>query len=317
MKHLFLAAALAFAPATAFAQGPAPATAPAPAAPAVPAPPRPPLPDANPALWVVRDADTTICLFGTFHLLDGRPWFNDEIRTAFDASNELVLEAIIPEDQSAMVGMIRRYAVDPAGRKLSDRLSPEQNAALAAELARMGAPAGAFDPLEPWYAAMTVAVVAAQRLGIDATNGPETTLSAAARARNIPIGELKGFEWQMRLFDNMPEPQQIEWLADTLAHSGEIAGKLAPMLAAWSSGDAETIATLLNEDVDDDPALHRLLFTDRNATWAAWIQERMSRPGTVFIAVGAGHLAGPDGVQTMLRARGLTATRVPHVVTAH
>ena len=317
MKHLFLAAALAFSPAPAFAQAAAPATPPVATPPAPTPAPRPPLPDANPALWVVRDADTTIYLFGTFHLLDGRPWFNDEIRTAFDASNELVLEAIIPEDPAAMVGTIRRYAVDPAGRKLSDRLSPEQNAALNAELARMGAPAGAFDPLEPWYAAMTVAVVAAQRLGIDAANGPETALSAAARARSIPIAELEGFEWQMRLFDTMPEPQQIEWLADTLAHSGEIAGKLAPMLAAWSSGDVERLVALLNEDEDDDPALHRLLFTDRNATWAGWIQERMSRPGTVFIAVGAGHLAGPDGVQSMLRARGLNAARVPHVTTAH
>ena len=88
-------------------------------APAPSAPPPPPrlraAPDANPALWVVRDADTTIYLFGTFHLLDGRPWFNDEVRTAFDASDELVMEAILPEDPASLQPMIMRYAVDPAG----------------------------------------------------------------------------------------------------------------------------------------------------------------------------------------------------------
>ena len=91
---LLLAAALAFAPAPALAQAAPRRPPPAPAA----APRTAPLPDADPALWVVRDADTTIYLFGTFHLLDGRPWFNDEVRTAFDASDELVMEAILPED---------------------------------------------------------------------------------------------------------------------------------------------------------------------------------------------------------------------------
>src|SRR3990170_2122414 len=60
------------------------------------APPR--LPDADPAIWVVNDHDTTIYLFGTFHALDGKSaWFNDEVRTAFAASDELVLETVIPE----------------------------------------------------------------------------------------------------------------------------------------------------------------------------------------------------------------------------
>src|SRR3954470_1601184 len=87
-----LAAALALAPTTGFAQP----------APAAPAPAAAPLPDANPALWVVRDADTIIYLFGTFHLLDGRPWFNDEVRTAFDGSDELVMEAVLPENPAAL-----------------------------------------------------------------------------------------------------------------------------------------------------------------------------------------------------------------------
>ena len=95
MKKLLLAAALALTPVSLLAQSASPApTAPA-ARPAA-------LPDADPALWVVRDADTTIYLFGTFHLLDGRPWFNDEVRAAFDASDELVLEARIPENPAEL-----------------------------------------------------------------------------------------------------------------------------------------------------------------------------------------------------------------------
>ena len=305
MNKLLLAAALAFAPAPAPAQA-TPSQTPAPAAPAAP------LPDADPALWVVRDADTTIYLFGTFHLLDGRPWFNDEVRTAFDASDELVMEAILPADPASIQPMVLRYAVDPSGRKLSDRLTPAQNAALNAAIAPLGAPAGAFDRFEPWFVAMTLAVVAAQRLGVGTADGPETLLMRAARARNMPIGQLEGLEWQFILFDQMPEAQQVAQLVKTLEHNDELDEALAPMLAAWSAGDVERLVALLNANSEEDPALHRLLFTERNKAWASWIQLRLRRPGTVFLAVGAGHLAGNDSVQAALRARGLAAERVPH-----
>src|SRR4028118_694444 len=64
-----------------------------PAAPAAAAP----RPDADPALWMLRDSDTVIYLFGTFHLLDGRrDWFNDEVRAAFDRSGELAAALATP-----------------------------------------------------------------------------------------------------------------------------------------------------------------------------------------------------------------------------
>jgi uncharacterized protein YbaP (TraB family) len=305
MKTLLTAAVLAFSPAPAFAQAaPPPAAAPA------------PLPDADPALWVVRDRDTIIYLFGTFHLLDGRPWFNDEIRIAFDASRELVLEAVLPDDQSALQTRILSFARSD-GRRLAERLGPEQYAALGRVLAGMGLPADAFDTIDPWFISITLTVAAAQQLGANAANGPETVLSAAARARNMPIGELEGFEWQFRMLDNMPEAQQVAMLVETIESNDELPQRLAPMLAAWSSGDAERLGVLMFESDDaDDPegaVLRRMLFTDRNAAWARWIEQRMRQPGTVFIAVGAGHLAGPDSVLVALRARGLRARRVPHV----
>jgi uncharacterized protein YbaP (TraB family) len=311
------ALAFALAPAASSAQQPAaPAPATPPAEQPAPAVAAAPLPDANPALWVVRDADTTIYLFGTFHLLDGRPWFNDEVRTAFDASDELVMEATPPEDPASMAPMIMRYAVDPGHRKLSDRLTPAQNAALGRALTAAGAPPAAFDAFEPWFVSMTLTVLGAQRLGIGVDNGPETILSNAARARHIPIGELEGFEFQVRMLDGMPEAQQLAQLRETLEQNDELAGKLAPMLAAWSQGDVAGLARLMDESEDDSPvdrALHAMLFTNRNANWATWIRNRMARPGTVFIAVGAGHLAGPDSVLAVLRTHGIRAARVPHV----
>jgi uncharacterized protein YbaP (TraB family) len=311
MRKLLAAAAMAFAGAPSFASE----AAPAPAAQSAPPHARSAaaLPDANPAIWVVRDADTTIYLFGTFHLLDGRPWFNDEVRTAFDASDELVMEAILPEDPASVTPMILRYAVDASHRKLSDRLTPRQNAALTRALNAAHVPPTAFDRFEPWFVSMTLGVLGAQRLGISSGNGPETILSNAARARHMPIGELEGLEWQIRLFDAMPEAQQLAQLRETLAQNDELPSKLAPMLAAWSRGDVDRLARLVDADEHDSPlerTLHAMLFTNRNAAWATWIRGRLTRPGTVFIAVGAGHLAGKDSVEAMLAAKGLKVKRV-------
>ena len=68
-------------------------------------------------------------------------------------------------------------------------------------------------------------------------------------------------------------------------------------------------AVLLNQDLED-PMLHKRLLTDRNARWAKWIDGRLKQPGTVFVAVGAGHLAGKDSVQRQLRKLGIKARRV-------
>ena len=303
MKLLLLAAALAFAPAAALAQNATPPAAPAAAS----------ATDADPALWVVRDEDTTVYLFGTFHMLDGRPWFNDEVRTAFDASNELVLEAIIPDNQAELQPLFARLAIDPQGRLLSQRLNAEENAALARALGGLGLPPAVVDRFEPWFASMMIGVAASQRLGIRSENGPELILRRAAGARNVQVRELEGIEWQLRLFDSMPEEQQLAQLRQTIEQYEEIDDQLAPVLAAWSTGDIDRMAEILNQSSLEDPALHQLIFTNRNATWARWIKERMAQPGTVFLAVGGGHLAGPDSVQAVLARQGLRAERVPHV----
>lgn len=326
MKKMALAGLLALLPGSACAQAPANqpqenvrTEAAVPARPEAPS--RPPLPganrDADPALWVVRDADTTIYLFGTIHLLDGRPWFNDEVRTAFNTAGELVLEARLPEDPASLQTMILRYALDPQGRTISSRLTPAQNAALNRALGSIGVPPGAFDRLEPWFVSLTLSAVLVQQLGLSADNAPETVLTRAAQARHIPIGELEGMEHQIRLFDGMPAALQLAQLGQTLDELDHVREKFEPLLSAWSAGNVEQMSAVIAGEIGDtadDRALHRIVFTERNTAWAAWIRQRLARPGIVFIAVGAAHLAGRDNVQALLRAQGIRSSRVPHVV---
>jgi uncharacterized protein YbaP (TraB family) len=171
--------------------------------------------------------------------------------------------------------------------------------------------------MEPWFVSLTLSAALVQQLGTSADNGPETILTRAAQARHIPIGELEGMEFQIRIFDAMPVELQLAQLRQTLDEVDHFAEQLTPLVTAWSTGDVDGLTAVIAREEGagaDDRALHRILFTDRNTAWAAWIQQRLARPGTVFIAVGAAHLQGPDGVQALLRARGIQSSRVPHVV---
>lgn len=295
-------------------------TAPAHAQPLRRSPPAPAQPaaervrDADPALWVVRDADTTIYLFGTFHMLDGRPWFDDEVRIAFDASNELMLEATQPAGGQAAIGqLVTRYAMDPQRRPLLRRVPEQDRARLQSALADADLAALASAPIDPWYASISITVAAVQRLGLQGANGAENALTEAAHARNIPVGQLESFEWQMRLLDGIPEGLQQYMLRATLDELSRLPQLIGPALDAWSRGDVEALEAVLNDPASDNPDLRRIMLAERNQTWARWIRERMARPGTVFIAVGAGHLAGRDSVQAVLAEAGLRAERVPHV----
>ncbi len=292
-----------------------PAQAPAPAAP--PAPTCSQRLDGDPAMWVARDADTTVYLFGTFHLLDGCiDWFNDEVREAFDRSNELVMEIVLPDNpaeiQQAMMPLMTRYAVDSQGRKLSDRLTPEQNRELNAALASAGAPAGSFDSFEPWFVNMTLSSIMAQRLGMTGDYGAEAVLKRAATARNMTMGGVETIEGQIQMLDSMSDTAQLAMLRETLDEMEEMQQVLPRMIAVWRTGDAEGIDRMMNEGLSGNPELRRTLLGARNERWAEWIDQRMARPGVVFMAVGAGHLSGDDSVQSFLARRNIRTERVPN-----
>ena len=311
MKKLILALLAATSLAGSAQAQPAPAAATTPAAQAA-------RPDADPAMWVVRDQDTTIYLFGTFHLLDGRAdWFNDEVRQAFDQASELVFEIDLPADpaqiQQAMQPLIARYAVDSQGRKLSDRLTPEQNRKLNEVLATAGAPAGAFDSFEPWFVNMALSSIVAQRLGMTAESGAESVLKAAAAGRTMRLGAVETIEGQIQMLDSMSDELQLAQLRETLDDFEQAQQLLPRMLTVWNAGDAEGIDRILNEGLNDNPQLRRTMLGARNERWAEWIDQRMDQPGTVFMAVGAGHLVGSDSVQSFLARRNIQSQRVPNL----
>jgi uncharacterized protein YbaP (TraB family) len=264
---------------------------------------------AHPALWKVSDADTTIYLFGTVHALPpGLTWFDGKVATAFDGSQELVTE-IVETEPAQMQALVMSTAVLPRGQSLRAILSPEDKLGVETALHTLGLPAATFDAFEPWYAAIGLATIPLSRQGYATENGVEGTLDARAKALGHPHSALETAEYQLGLFDSLPMDVQKTYLHDVIDGLPTLGEELRNMVAAWSVGDADKLAELMNDE-EDDPAMMEKLLINRNRNWAGWIKARLDKPGTVFVAVGAGHLAGAGSVQDQLKDQGISTSRV-------
>lgn len=239
---------------------------------------------ARPAMWVVRDHDTTIYLFGTFHALDGRSnWFDNEVRDAFSSSDQLILETIIPDRP----GMIRQGPAVQSMHSFSV------------------APGASF------LAGTRMAVSAGRDQGMQVSKGADMVLRRAAEAEGKPVEGLESLQFQVGMFNRMaPAQPRAAAPAGTAAARAQLTTLMAHMQSAWNRGDQRIFTTLLDDMRRSSPDSYRVMFPERNAHWAGWIANRMAQPGTVFVAVGAGHFAGPDSVQSQLTLKGLVATRV-------
>ena len=267
--------------------------------------------DVDPALWVVKNEDTTVYLFGSVHLLKpGLGWFDDGVKTAFDSSDQLVLELVEPP-AAEVQALFGKFAMDQQGKTLRSKMNDADRAVYEAAMGKLGIPAPAFDPFEPWAAGITLSVVAMQKSGFDPNSGVEKQLTAVAKVSNKPIAGLETMEFQLGVFDTLPEAEQIAFLVETAKLIDEVASTTDKMVDMWASAETESLGQLMNEGLTSR-TLYDALLTKRNANWAKWISARMAKPGVTFMAVGAGHLAGPTSVQNLLPAYGLSATRVAY-----
>jgi len=267
---------------------------------------------ASPAMWRVADEDTTIYLFGTIHLLPkGTQWRSPAFDKAAAGSDSLVLETLIDENNpAATMGELFKLAISPNLPPIMDRVPPDKKAALQTAIAQSGVPAEALDRLETWAAAFILLGVQYQSLGLDPASGVESTLKKQFEVGHKPVDQLETNAEQLGFFDRLPEEAQRKFLVSVLEDPAAWKDQFAGMLEAWSRGDVKAIAESFNSDLGDAPELKDALLLQRNANWAKWVKGRLDRPGTVLVAVGAGHLAGDQSVVSLLEHQGLKVTRV-------
>lgn len=265
----------------------------------------------GPALWQVADEDTTIYLFGTIHLLpEGQQWRTPVLEKAIAASDELVIETILGDDPAAQAQRMARLGVSPGLPPLLERVPEDKRDALRKMVEGHKVPIKALDRMETWAAALMLASLSYRQMGLDPSLGVERGLEANYKAKARPISGLETVEEQLGYFDKLSEESQRMFLMSVLEDPAEAKAQFEAMLQTWAKGDVAGIAKTFDTELKQSPELREVLLKRRNANWAEWIDKRLDQPGSVMVAVGAGHLAGPESVQAMLAERGIKAKRL-------
>ena len=268
--------------------------------------------EARPALWEVSDPDTTIYLFGTIHLLpDDLKWRTVRFDEAVADSQELVVETIVDQQnlqslQAAEFSLGFRQGLPP----ITQRVAPAEVPKLKAAIAKSGVPEKFFNQMKTWLAAVQLLGVQFRTLGLKGTHGPEEILRQQFLSAHRPIDQLETNFEQFSYFDRLPEKAQRDLLEGAIEPSSAMDKEYGGMLSSWSRGDVHGIAVTFNRDLAGSPELKQALLLQRNANWARWIEKRMAEPGTIMVAVGAGHLAGKESVIEMLSKAGYKVRRL-------
>ena len=270
------------------------------------------VPAAKPALWQVSDADTTVYLFGTIHLLPSNySWRSPTFNTAIRNSQSLIVETIVDENNPAQISaVLAKLGVSSTVPPIANRIAPEKRAALDAAIAKSGVPRAAFDRLETWAAAFMLLGNQFRDLGLKGSEGVEAVLRNDFSAAGKPIGQLETNEEQLGFFDALPEDAQRALLEGAVEQPTEMRTQFDAMLKAWTRGDVKAIAATFNDELASSPPLMDALIRRRNTNWTQWVERRLASPGSVMVAVGAGHLAGTDSIVGMLERDGYRVRRV-------
>ncbi|HEY8585988.1 MAG TPA: TraB/GumN family protein [Rhodanobacter sp.] len=266
---------------------------------------------ANPALWAVKDADTTIYLFGTVHLMPkDASWHYPALEQALAESGTLYVEQV-DDDPANMAALVLRLGMD-FSHPLTDQLGSADAHRLRILANRLDVPGGmrTLNVMRPWLAALTLAMAPLKKAGLDPEHGVDKNLRAQMTDAGKQVRGLETAEQQIRLLADMPRSMELALLRSTMRDADKGTLKLDQLIAAWKAGDVDAIARIGNDDLRQrEPRLYQTMLVQRNQAWANRIATMLEQPGTILVAVGAAHLAGPDSVQAQLRTMGVESVR--------
>ncbi len=265
---------------------------------------------AEPPVWIVRDADSEMVLFGSVHVLPpGLDWRPARLDRALARADDVWFELpVTPQAEQEVAQLAATLGVLPPDKSLFAMLPPAEAARLARVAAALGADRAALDRLEPWLAEVMLGAAAYRRAGANADDGVEKALSAAAppRARRRA---LETPAEQIGMFDRGPLAEQLASLSQTVRELDEDPDAYRELVAAWMAGDLKGLDQQALEPMRKaTPGLFRRLVSERNARWARELDARLKGRGRTVVVVGVGHLVGEGGLPERLRALGYSVS---------
>jgi len=265
---------------------------------------------AAPPVWVVKDGDSEMLLFGSIHVLPpGLSWRPPALDAGLKRADDLWFE--LPAGPAAEAEIARLAAttgVLPPGQSLFTLLTPRDAELLIRAADGLGLDKTTLDRLEPWLAEVALAGAAYRKAGADTQYGVEKTVDTTVPAR-VRRQALETPAEQLNLFDQTPQAEQIASLNQTVRELQDDPDGYNKLVRAWLAGDAEALDREALEPLRKaSPGVFRRLVTERNARWTIELDTRLKGRGRTVVVVGVGHLVGSDGLPSRLRALGYSVS---------
>ncbi|MDQ3206662.1 MAG: TraB/GumN family protein [Pseudomonadota bacterium] len=267
-----------------------------------------------PLLWKVSDADNTVYLLGSFHLLkpDDYP-LSADIDRAFRASESLVFE--VPPGELADPATGQRFVAAAGyanGGSLSQTLPQATLDKLQALVTAGGGSMAQLEPFEPWFVNLSLVLGVSHGLGFSGELGLDRHLMEQAAKAGKSTSGLETIEVQLRMLDASPMDEQVAALSEFVERPQEVPLKLAELHQAWRSGDVPQLDRLGRLDMrDKTPETYRLMNVVRNQAWLPKIRALLDAGAQdTLVVVGALHLLGEDGLVQHMQAAGYDVERV-------
>ncbi|WP_237392446.1 TraB/GumN family protein [Aurantiacibacter rhizosphaerae] len=259
-------------------------------------------PDASPAMWEITAPSGEVgWIFGTVHALpDDVDWHTPLLDEKFAQAGVLVVE-VANLDDPAGASLYADLSETPGQPALTRRVDPDERDALRQLLDDAGMEDDDFSRIESWAAAMMLS--GKVRTG-DPTNGVDRALIDEA---DTVVG-LETYVEQLTMFDTLSSEAQSDLLFGVARSHQADSGD--GMLLAWIAGQEDELAGHVNDTLQLSPELRRVLLTDRNERWTPRIAAKIEGGRKPFVAVGAGHVIGEDGLVALLEQRSFAARRI-------
>lgn len=268
-----------------------------------------------PLLWKVSDADNSVYLLGSMHLLTDADYpLANAVEAAFADSAQLVFE-IAPDqlDPARLAQAMQQAAVRSDGKTLQQSLPVPTWKALQAYAQAQGLPVAALQHYKAWFVALMVMMAESQKAGVAPALGlDQHFMQRAAQAGKATAG-LESAESQIALFDGMGAQAQLQFLQETLADAPRMQQQMDELLGAWRQADEAALERLGLRDLRRDyPALYQSVNLARNRAWLPRVETllRDSHRDNALVIVGALHLLGDDGLVRQLARKGYRVQRL-------
>lgn len=263
-------------------------------------------------VWMLSDADSTVFLAGSIHLLRETDLpMPEAFERVYLEAEELVFEIdMATMTNPGTAAEVRRLGSLPEGESLSSHFSETTISRLREYLVERGLPVNSFENCAPGMVFLLLSSFEASRQGARPEFGLETIYFGKSLRDHKPSRGLETLAFQISRLNGFEPAMMEDLINEALDESAKSGEKLDSIISAWRSGDEEKLASVILDDSSFTPQLKKALLTDRNRNWVPEIVKSLATDRDVLFLVGAAHLVGDESVVALLREKGYVVTQL-------